>query len=75
MAKVKKEVGFIAYRDPVTRDFLPARPIYAEMEEEVSAAAENAMVEDISKVFAENMRRYIDGGGLSGKCSDKKVKT
>lgn len=60
------QVGFTALRDPATGGFLPAVPLYIEATEEATAA-EDAMIQDIGKVFAEKMKQYIDAGGVIGK--------
>lgn len=62
MAKQFIQVGFTAMREPGTGNFLPAVPLYIEADEETTAA-ESEMIDDISKVFADHMRRYIEAGG------------
>jgi hypothetical protein len=57
------QVGFTALRDPATGGFLPAVPLYIEATPEAKAA-EGAMIKDISRVFADRMKQYIEGGGI-----------
>lgn len=59
MAKQEKfiEVGFTALRDPATGDFLPAVPLYIKAENGAEEA-EQSLIEDVGKLFAERMRRY-----------------
>lgn len=54
------QVGVTALRDPATGGFLPAVPLYIEATPEAEEA-ENAMISDIGKVFAEKMKQYMDG--------------
>ncbi len=60
------QIGIIAARDPVTREFLPAEPIFAEVTPEI-AKTEKAMYRDAGKMFARKMKQYIDGGGIVGR--------
>lgn len=55
------QVGITALRDPATGDFLPAVPLYIE-ETPDAKESEVAMIRDISKDFAEKMKRYMEGG-------------
>lgn len=64
------EVGIMALRDPATGDFLPAVPLYIESTKE-SKADETAMIEDISGVFADKMKEYIEKNKKAAK-RDKK---
>ena len=57
------QIGFTALRDPGTGGFLKPLPLYIEADP-AAEDAERAMVNDIAEVFAENMRRYVEGGGV-----------
>lgn len=57
------EVGFMAFRDPETKEFGPKIPLYAESTAELKAGEEK-LTSDIGKVFAQKMKQYIDGGGI-----------
>lgn len=59
------EVGFTAARDPATKEFLPAVPLYIEKTED-AAESEAALIRDLGKLYAARMRQYIEGGGLVG---------
>ena len=76
-ATEKKEfiqVGFTALRDPATGGFLPAVPLFIEATEDAKSS-EAAAIKDISRVFAEKMKQYIDGGGKIGRKAGKAVHT
>lgn len=66
------QVGVTALRDPATGGFLPAVPLYIEATPEAEEA-ENAMLSDIGKVFAEKMKQYVEGGGLVERRNGKKA--
>lgn len=55
------QIGVTALRDPVTREFLPAVPLYIKATPELKQA-EDYMIGDIAKVFAGKMRQYIQEG-------------
>lgn len=59
MSKQEKyiQVGVTALRDPVTREFLPAVPLYIRAED-AEECAEEKLVEDIGKLLAMRMREY-----------------
>lgn len=57
------QVGVMALRDPITRDFLPSVPLYIEATPE-AVQSETAMIDDIGGVLARKMKAYIDGGGM-----------
>jgi len=59
------QVGVTAMRDPKTGDFLPAVPLYIKATTEAKAA-EEALLQDISGVFAERMQQYIAGNKKAG---------
>lgn len=59
------QVGITALRDPATGDFLPAVPLYIE-ETPDAKESEAAMIRDISKVFAEKMKQYMESGKAAG---------
>lgn len=68
------QVGFTALRDPATGDFLPAVPLYIEATEETKAS-EAAAIKDISRVFADKMKQYIDAEkGKQAKAAGGKIK-
>lgn len=66
------EVGVTAMRDPMTGDFLPARPLYIkateeEMHEETGMMyGEEHLLDEVARVFAGKMKKYVDDGGLGG---------
>ncbi len=57
------QIGTTAARDPVTGEFLPSEPIYAEVMPEIEEAAATTF-RNVGKLFAEKMRQYVDGGGI-----------
>lgn len=59
MAKQERfiQVGVTALRDPVTREFLPAVPLFIRAED-AEECAEEKLVEDIGKLMAMRMREY-----------------
>lgn len=59
------QVGVTAMRDPKTREFLPAVPIYVRETEEL-ARGEELLHQNIGKLLAEKMRQYVEGGGMIG---------
>ena len=67
MAKQEKfiEVGFTALRDPVTGDFLPAVPLYIKAEDGAKEA-EQELINNLGKLFAERMRRYRERCAAEG---------
>ena len=68
------QVGITALRDPKTGGFLPAVPLYIEATGNAEPA-EAAMLRDISKVFAERMKQYIDGNEKAKQQAHKTVHT
>lgn len=62
------QVGFTSLRDPTTGDFLPAVPLFIQATKNAKESEAKA-IEDISSVFADKMKQYIDGGGVLGKAS------
>ena len=70
--EVYVEIGVTAMRDPMTGDFLPARPLYIkateeEMHEETGMTyGEEHLLGEVARVFAGKMKKYVDGGGLRG---------
>lgn len=59
------QVGSFALRDPVTREFLPAVPLYIERTER-AAESEAVLLKDIAHIFADKARQYSDGCELIG---------
>ena len=57
------QIGTTAARDPKTGEFLQAVPLYEEATPELHEA-ETAAFEDVGRIFAEKMKKYIDGGGI-----------
>lgn len=66
------QIGFTALRDP-DGNFCPIVPLYIEATPEVRES-EAAAIKDISKVFADRMKRYIEAGGLIGDADKEDVK-
>ena len=66
------EVGITAMRDPMTGDFLPARPLYVKATEEEMCEetgmmyGEEHLLDEVARVFAKKMKKDVDGGGLGG---------
>lgn len=59
------EVGSFALRDPITHEFLPSVPLYIEKTEQAEKS-ETILLEDITRLFANNMQQYVENGGLTG---------
>lgn len=59
------QVGSFALRDPITREFLPAVPLYIEKTER-AAESEAVLLKDIAHIFADKARQYSDGCELIG---------
>jgi len=57
------EVGVTSARDPITREFLPAVPMYIKSTPEAEES-EAALIKDLGKLFGRRMRQYIEEGGL-----------
>ena len=57
------EVGVTSARDPITREFLPAVPMYIKSTSEAEES-EAALIKDLGKLFGLRMRQYIEEGGL-----------
>ncbi len=62
------EIGFTALRDPVTREFLPAEPLYIEKTERAEES-ETALMNDVRRLFAHRFQQYVAEGGLIGEVS------
>lgn len=58
MAEQFIEIGLTALRDPGTGAFLPAVPLYVKRED-MAEGAEEKLIADIGKLFAQRMKRYI----------------
>lgn len=65
------EIGLTALRDPATGEYLPAIPLFVRTEDlgdkgpSGLPSAEEKALKDVGAIFAANMKRYIDGGGLA----------
>ncbi len=61
------QIGITALRDPATKDFLPAVPLYIKATEETTRSMQK-LEKDIGKIFAQKMKRYqernSDGNGV-----------
>ena len=51
------QIGVTALRDPKTGEYLPAVPMYIKADAE-SKASEEALLQDIGRLFADRMRKY-----------------
>lgn len=71
MAERFHQVGIMAARDPITREFLPSVPLYERVTPEAEQAEEKA-ISDVGRLFAEKMKQYIDAGGIVGKSKNKR---
>jgi hypothetical protein len=64
------QIGQTALRDPVTGEYLPAVPFYVRMEDLGGAgasglpSAEEKALREVGAIFAQKMKRYIEGGGI-----------
>ena len=56
------QVGTYAARDPITREFQPAVPLYIRATPE-AIQSEREMIGDIADVLAEKMKQYNEGIG------------
>lgn len=67
MAEQEKyiEVGYTALRDPKTGEFLPAVPLYIKAED-WAEEAEQGLIEDLGKLFAQRIRRYRERCAAEG---------
>jgi len=54
------EIGFTALRDPVSRGWLPAVPLYIKAEDGAEEA-EQRLIDDIGHLLALRMKDYMDG--------------
>ena len=59
------QIGVTALRDPVTRDYLPAVPLYIKATEE-ALTAEQKMITDLGKLFAQQMHKYMEDCNKAG---------
>lgn len=55
MASEFIQVGFTAMRDPATREYMPAVPLYIR-NEDGAGEQEQKLIDDIGKLFAQRMR-------------------
>ena len=53
------QVGVTATRDPATGDFMPAVALYVKADD-VARESEQALIDDIGKLFALRMKSYIE---------------
>jgi hypothetical protein len=71
MSEKYVQIGFTALRDPATGEFLPAIPLYANVNDlggtgtSGLASAEEKALRDVGAIFASKMKRYIDGGKVA----------
>ena len=54
------QIGFTALRDPTTRDYLPAVPLYIKAEDGAEEG-EQGLICDIGNLLAKRMKAYMDG--------------
>lgn len=59
------QVGVTALRDPATGEFLPAVPLYIKAEDGAEEAEEK-LIEDLGKLFAQRIKAYKDGCRKAG---------
>ena len=59
------QVGVTALRDPATGGFLPAVPLYIKAEGN-APEAEEKLIEDLGKLFAQRIKAYKDGCKAAG---------
>lgn len=52
-------IGITALRDPKTGGYLPAVPLYIR-EEGGAKEAQEALIQDVGRLFADRIRRYQD---------------
>lgn len=77
--EIFEEIGFTALRDP-DGSFLPSVPMYIRVSKECynpktgMSDGEEKLIKDISGVFADKMRQYIEGGGVIGANTEKRRK-
>jgi hypothetical protein len=66
------QIGTTALRDRATGGFLPSIPLFVRVEdvggvgESGLPSAEEKALREVGAIFAKNMKKYIDGGGLVG---------
>lgn len=65
------QIGVTALRDPGTREFLPAVPIYIKATPEMKSA-EEYLIGDLAKIFADKMRQYVQSQKKDHSASDGK---
>jgi hypothetical protein len=65
MAEKFVQVGFGAFRDPKTGEFLQAVPLYAKRED-VTEGAEEKLLADFGKLMAKKMKAYVDACEAQG---------
>lgn len=67
MGKQEKfiQVGFTALRDPATKAFLPAVPLYIKADDSTESEVQQ-LNEDIGKLLAARMRQYTEGCKRAG---------
>lgn len=59
------QIGVTALRDPVTREYLPAVPLYIRADD-CSEDEEQKLIEDIGSLLAMRMKEYMDGCAEAG---------
>ena len=70
MAEKFIQVGFTALREPGTGEFLPAVPLYIKADD-CAVEAEQQLVQDLGKLFAQRMRRYKEACRLLASRNDQ----
>ena len=65
MAEKYIQVGVTALRNPATGEFLPAVPLYIKAEDGAEEAEEK-LINDLGKLFAQRIRAYKDGCKAAG---------
>lgn len=59
MAENFVQIGFGAFRDPKTGEFMQSVPLYAKRED-VSAYASETLLNNFSALMAKKMKAYVD---------------
>lgn len=54
------QIGVTALRDPATREFLPAVPLFIQADD-AAEQGEEKLIQDIGNLFARRMKAYMEG--------------